>query len=237
MKKSIKFVDGRNNLVKVEFRTERDYCAFTGDYNTSSGQIYDDFEPRTDLQQELVDAWMEHHLKANEQTVVDKIADLMDKVQQEYNEWYASLLDEKLPDINDEEASLSYLIDECSRYYEDDARMIYAALKANNYDLRVVKHNFVEIDTPPYYRYGIVTIFGVEYYVCDGYDLDESANNYLADNTELWKEAVAHDRTYMGLTEWAEDVVNTDGGLSVMGWSEVDTIEVEGTDYIVAVQD
>ena len=87
------------------------------------------------------------------------------------------------------------------------------------------------------FTYTIVTIFGCDYNVCKDYMIDEIATNYLSDDPDFWQQAVASGSTYMGLNEWVEDVVATDGAMSVLSWSEVDTVDVDGTDYIVAVRD
>lgn len=234
MKKYIKFVDGKNNLVKVEFESERGHVSLMGDYaDGSCGQIYDDVEPRTDLQRELIETWKENQLKADVPTLVEKITNLMDKVQVEYDEFYASLLQEdNFPSIDDDDACMSYLMDDCG-YYEDDATRILAAVKANDYDLRVINY----VDTPDYSLCQTVTIFGVEYYVCKESRIDEIASDYLTNNDELWREAVYSGDTTLGLIDWVDEAVNIDGALSVLGWSEIDTVEVQGTYYVVAVQD
>ena len=234
MKKHLVFVDDCYNKVDVKFETENDYISLTGDYcNEAWGQIYDSIVPRTDLQKELVELWKEKQLKTPEDAVVERIATLMDKIQKENDEFYESLLSaDEYPSIDDEEASINYLVDERG-FYEDEAELIYAAIKANDYDLRVAPY----IQTCNATNYTIVTIFGCDYNVCKDYMIDEIATNYLSDNPDFWQEAVASGRTYMGLDEWVEDAVATDGAMSVLAWSEVDTVEVDGTDYIVAVRD
>jgi hypothetical protein len=233
MKKHLVFVDANDNMVCVDFETERGYISLTGDCPSGSGVIYDVIEPRTDLQTELVDVWKENHLKNDEPSLVEKISALMDKVQKENDEFYESLLQgDEFPNIDDETACLKYL-EKCG-YIEPDASSIYAAIKANDYDLRVVPY----VDTDESYSlYTIVKIFGVEYNVCKEDNLDDIATKYLKDDDELWREAVRGGSTTMGLDDWVDEVVSIDGAMSVLAWSEVDTVEVDGTDYIVAVRD
>lgn len=233
MKKNIKFVDNDNNLVKVEFTNENGYLSLTGDYaNTSCGQINGDIEPRTDLQRELVDVWKKTHIKHNDPSLVEKISALMDKVQHEYDDFYASLLlDDNYPSIENEGECLEFL-DKC--FFEDDSPFILSAIKANGYDLRVIPYVDVS-DTHSYQKE--VTIFGVDYYVCKGERLDDIARDYLKDDDELWRDAVRCERTTLGLSDWIDEVISIDGAMSVLAWKEIDTISVRDNEYLVAVQD
>lgn len=233
MKKNIKFVDANNHKVGVKFEVENEYISLTGDYcNEAWGQIYDDIEPRTDLQRELVEVWKEKQLKKPEDAVVERIATLMDKVQKENDEFYASLLlNDNYPSIEDEGECLEFL-DKC--FFEDDSPFILSAIKANDYDLRVIPYVDVA-DTHSYQKE--VTIFGVDYYVCKEDRLDDIAREYLEDDDELWREAVRNERTTLGLSDWIDEVISIDGAMSVLGWSEIDTITIRDEDYIVAVRD
>ena len=234
MKKHLVFVDANDNMICVDFETERGYISLTGDCPSGSGVIYDEIEPRTDLQTELVEVWKENHLKSDEPSLVEKISALMDKVQKENDEFYESLLQgDEFPNIEDEGECFDYLVYKCG-YDNDDAACILAAIKANDYDLRVVPY----VDTEESYSlYTIVKIFGVEYNVCKEDNLDDIATKYLKDDDELWREAVRGGSTTMGLDDWVDEVVSIDGAMSVLGWSEVDTIEVYNEDYMVAVRD
>lgn len=233
MKKNIKFIDNDNNLVKVEFTNENGYLSLTGDYaNNSCGQIYDMIKPHTDLQRELVDVWKERHLKNDNPSLVEKISTIMDKVQHEYDDFYASLLpNDNYPSIEDEGECLEFL-DKC--FFEDDSPFILSAIKANDYDLRVIPYVDVA-DTHSYQKE--VTIFGVDYYVCKEERLDDIAREYLEDDDEFWREAVRCERTTLGLSDWIDDAISIDGAMSVLGWSEIDTISVRDDNYLVAVQD
>lgn len=233
MKKNIKFLDNVNNLVKVEFTNENGYLSLTGDYaNNSCGQINDYIEPCTDLQRELVDVWKENHLKNDDPSLVEKISALMDKVQHEYDDFYASLLlNDNYPSIDDEGECLEFL-DKC--FFEDDSPFILSAIKANGYDLRVIPYVDVT-DTHSYQKE--VTIFGAEYYVCKEERLDDIAREYLENDDDLWREAVRCERTTLGLSDWIDEAINLDGAMSVLGWDEIDTISVRDDNYLVAVQD
>lgn len=242
MKKNIKFIDGKNNLVKVELRTEDGHISFTGEYcGNSWGQIVDNIMPRTSLQKELVEEWNAWHLKEDTcilfkahslPKLVDISSDLMDKVQKEQDDFYASLLQgDEYPSIEDEGECLEFL-DKC--FFEDDSPFILSAIKANGYDLRVIPYVDVS-DTHSYQKE--VTIFGVTYYVCKEERLDYIAREYLENDDEFWRDAVHCERTTLGLSDWIDDAISIDGAMSVLGWSEIDTISVRDDNYLVAVQD
>ena len=62
MKRSIKFTDKKNNLVELNIEIE-DYFSISGNYANGGGQIFDDIEPKTKEQGQLVYLWKKHHLK------------------------------------------------------------------------------------------------------------------------------------------------------------------------------
>jgi hypothetical protein len=64
----------------------------------------------------------------------------------------------------------------------------------------------------------------------DIFDYDQGeqrAREYLEDDTEMWKQAVASDSTTQSFDEWCEEVINVDGWEHVLGES-VQEIDYSG---------
>ena len=58
---------------------------------------------------------------------------------------------------------------------------------------------------------------------------ETKAREYLENDTDLWKDAVANDRTTQSLEDWNEDALNTDGWESVLG----DVAQIANGEYVI----
>ncbi|MGM9838170.1 MAG: hypothetical protein ACI30A_06755 [Paludibacteraceae bacterium] len=59
-------------------------------------------------------------------------------------------------------------------------------------------------------------IYGIDYYVGTQEELDTIAIDYLTDDDSIWREAVYHGNTTLGLQEWAQEIIDTDGCASTL---------------------
>lgn len=77
--------------------------------------------------------------------------------------------------------------------------------------------------------------YQTSYLVCEDDEADKKATEYLTDEPYLWRECVSAEKTELGLEEWAEWVIRTDGRGHVLnsydGHEHIET--VEGTEYFI----
>lgn len=79
--RTIQFHDNREYIVNLNIQLDdKNYFSITGEVSGSIGQVYDDIQPKTDNQRDLLSIWKLYHLKTIDDNTFDGIAELLDKI-------------------------------------------------------------------------------------------------------------------------------------------------------------
>lgn len=258
----ISFHDKDNNLFTIEIEIKNGKLSMTGEHGGSCGQCQDSINPLNKEQTRLKEIWNEWHLNdmnagtPKQEEAIKKWRTKRKKENYDYKDTVKYLkkiklysdkgykygskwLKRELPkDLNEEIRTICQLI----RQQENTRKEELKKKSFNNTELEdkaialalsleldpaEAEKDINEIDNETYDYCGITYFVGTEE------ETRERARDYLDD--ELWKMAVAGDRTTSSLEEWQEEVLNSDGYGSVLNsWNgSEDTQTVNGTEYYI----
>lgn len=206
MKTQVKFVSKDEQLVVITINTG-DYVSFTGECGGCYGQCMDNFVP-TETQQKLVDMWKAFHLKGVlSQEDEKRLESVLLDIEKEERE-----RKEKL-----NEDDIDYYMSKLTK--REKALMDFLNLEPGD-------SRYLEEMTD--YRVGFM---GQTYYVGTDRELLKVAKAHLMDDVELWQGAVKNGETELGLEDWAEEIIETEGVGSILSY--YDGQEYEFGKYII----
>ena len=240
MKKSITFVDEAKKVATIDIEiklprighytyahkgdTKKTYKDFnqrqyppeftaSGYYGNGGGQCLDHIVP-TKKQKLLVNFWKLHHLHRiypEQEKLLDKI--IYDIEQEEKNRREA-LFQQTEWDVDDpahEDIIINWILDNTDAEDRDEAYK-YLAL-AQECNLEVVE--IADIHQAEYDEH-IYQVQGIDYYAGTDDELEELAKERLTDDDSLWIEAVKAHATTDSLEDWAQNILDMDGPVSVL---------------------
>lgn len=209
----IKFHDKREYIVNLNIQLDdKNYFSITGEVSGCSGQVYDDIQPKTDNQKDLLSIWKLYHLKTIDDNIFDGIADLLDKIiddEVEYTEdRFFELSEDEIVEVLDKEY-ISY----------NDEKML-AIIK----EFELCKSDALNVTwdiTDCYY-----TIQGENYLVVtddEAYDkAKEQIEQYLDD---VLSHVPGHLIDYFDIDTYVDDVISNEGRGHVLNYYNQDEIE------------
>lgn len=206
MECKVKFVSKDNQWVVITITTEN-YVSFTGECGGCYGQCEDEFVP-TDSQQKLVDFWKSHHLKGV----------LSDEEEKELLSIIHSIAKEEADrkKVSNKEGG-DYWVSNLTK----KEKALYEFLQLERGDAQ-------HIEDLGNCEFGI---FGQIYFVGTRRELEKIAKERLTEESDLWQQAVANGDTELGLDDWADEVLESDGVGSVLSY--YDGVEYEWGKYII----
>jgi hypothetical protein len=197
--RTIKFHDKREYIVNLNIRLDdKNYFSITGEVSGSCGQVYDEIQPKTDNQRDLISIWKLYHLKKIDDNTFDGIADLLDNIiddEVEYTEDnFFELSEDEIIEVLDKEY-ISY----------NDEKML-AIIK----EFELCKSDALNVEwdnTECYYA-----IQGESYLVVTDSEADDKARENIEQSLDYDLSRVpGYLRNYFDIDTYVDDVISNDG--------------------------
>lgn len=197
--------------------------SIVGEGLNSCGQVLDSILPRTKTQKDLCDFWKTNHMCTihDEDSILewiiqrwDEICNAIDSEEKEYTAWLGMRIDMGSREFiaDSEEVQKVQTLRKCS--YQEAVRFLALGmhLECTVGDLNDTFSEVGEGDN-------LYCANGVEYYVGTEDELYDVAERMLfeyGDYDDLWREAVRSQETELGLQDWLQLVLDTDGWCSIL---------------------
>ena len=211
--RTLQFHDNREYIVNLKIELDdKNYFSISGEVAGSVGQIYNEIQPKTDNQKDLLSVWRLYHLNKIDNKTFDSIAELLDKIiddEVEYtedrffelsNDEIIGVLDNKIIDYNEEK--MLAIIKEFELCKSDALNVIWDSTKC-------------------YY-----TIQGENYLVATDSEAEEAATEEV---TQCVDDELSHVsgqlRDYFDTDTYVEDVISNEGRGSILNHYNSDEIE------------
>lgn len=259
MNRKVSFKDKENNLATIEIEITDNRLSMCGEYRGGGGQCLDSIKPKNKEQERLIEIWRRWHLNdmhagtEKQEAAIDKwikkgnhydyekackylksIRLFVDHSYKYGHGW----LKRNLPNELEQE-----IITLCNKIASiEEAEKEQLRWRDSNIDddriIALAKYLFLE----PYEAKEYITgdderysYSGQDYLVLTDSEADAKCREDLVDNDELWKQAVQHGDTTLGLEEWADQVISVDGRGSILNRYDGDEgeEEVNGTWYFI----
>ena len=213
----------------VEYNQQQFLPNFTAsaDYENGGGQCLDHIVP-TQKQNLLINFWRLHHLHdiyPEQIKVLDKIIRDIEEEETQRKEQLYTQTEWEVQDDEYEDLIINWILENTDAENRDEAYKYLALAREGN--LEVVE--ITDIHKADYNEH-IYQMQGIDYYAGTDDELQELAMDYLTQDTSLWVQAVQAGTTQQGLNEWAQEVIDMDGPVTILNTYNGCSTEYDFTD-------